>query len=229
MLALVRERDLRVQRVLARAQMRQERRDKAYQVIAKAEPSAPKGLGASQQKGHQQAFLAWEAAKEAAARLLIQAKRLAARLVEAVKPERLAAWALDRFKREQPEVIARSGDLLGADWEASYGVQKPEEPRQAQQARARESEVEPSRPAPAQATPKLPEQALSRAAISAEPTAPVVAPPKRDWNRYKALQQELAKKGRQSLQERGVLRTDKEGPELDRDQPEIKKDRGFQR
>ncbi|MDQ2733541.1 MAG: MobA/MobL family protein [Pseudomonadota bacterium] len=213
MWALVRERDLRIQRVLARAQMRQERRDKAYQVIAKAEPSVPKGLlDAFQKKGHEQALLAWEAAKEAAARLLGQAKRLAARLVEAVKPERLAAWALDRFKREQPEVFARHGDLLGADWEASSRAQDPER-RQAQRARGKESEVE----------------RLSRPATSAEPPAPGVAPPKRDWNRYKALQQDLAKKGRESLQQRGVLPSDRDPPERDRDPPERKRDRGRSR
>ena len=56
---------------------------------------------ACSEKAHQQALLAWEAAKEAATKLVEQARRLAARLLEAAKPERLAAWARDYLQLHQ--------------------------------------------------------------------------------------------------------------------------------
>lgn len=58
-------------------------------------------MAALQRKGHQQALLAWEIAKGAATKLVEQARRLAARLLEAVQPERLAAWARERLQRGQ--------------------------------------------------------------------------------------------------------------------------------
>jgi len=100
---LERERDDRVRRVLAQAEQRKARREQSLRRLVQARPEAPQGLVASlQRKGHEKALLAWEAAKEAATKLVEQARRLAARLLEAAKPERLAAWARDRLQREQP-------------------------------------------------------------------------------------------------------------------------------
>ena len=100
---LERERDDRVRRVLAQVQQRKARREQALRQLVQARPEAPQGLVASlQRKGHEQAVLAWDAAKEAATKLVEQARRLAARLLEAAKPERLAAWAPDRLQSEQP-------------------------------------------------------------------------------------------------------------------------------
>ena len=103
---LERERDERVRRVLAQADQRKARREQALRRLVQARPEAPQGpqgLGATlQRKGHQQALLAWETAKEAAAKLVEQAKRLAARLLEAAKPERLAAWAREHLQHGQP-------------------------------------------------------------------------------------------------------------------------------
>ena len=110
---LARERDLRVQRVLDKAHKRQERRDKAYGAIVKAAPAAPKGLLASfQQKSHQQALLAWQASKDAAAKLVEQAKRLSARLLQASGAQRLRDWAQEKLKRLQPELVARRDWLV---------------------------------------------------------------------------------------------------------------------
>ena len=104
---LARERDLRVQRVLDKAHKRQERRDKAYGAIVKAAPAAPKGLLATfQQKGHQQALVVWQASKDAAAKLVEQAKRLGQRLLEASGAKRLVDWAQETLKRQQPELVA---------------------------------------------------------------------------------------------------------------------------
>ena len=67
-----------------------------------------------------------------------------------------------------------------------------------------------------------------RATAESQPEG--TAPAKRDWNRYKTLQQDLAKQGIQSLQQRGVVR-DPNAPEPD--PPEItrekKPDRGRSR
>ena len=98
---LERERDERVRRVLAQAEQRQARREQALQRLVQARPEAPQGFVATlQRKGHEPALLAWEAAKEAATKLVEQARRLAVRLLEATRPERLVAWA--SLKRGQP-------------------------------------------------------------------------------------------------------------------------------
>ncbi len=92
-----------MRRVLAQAEQRKVRREQALRRLVQARPAAPKGLVTTlRRKAHQQALLAWEAAKETATRLVEQAKRLAGRLLEAARPERLAAWARDHLQREQP-------------------------------------------------------------------------------------------------------------------------------
>ena len=72
------------------------------------------------------------------------------------------------------------------------------------------------------------QEAKARATAESQPEG--TAPAKRDWNRYKTLQQDLAKQGIQSLQQRGVVR-DPNAPEPD--PPEItrekKPDRGRSR
>ena len=110
---IYRERDQRVQRVLAKAQRREQRREKAYRTVQEHPPVAPRGLLATfQQKGHQQAVLAWQASKEAAAKLVEQAKRLGQRLLEAKGAKRLMAWSQETLKRQQPELVARRDDLV---------------------------------------------------------------------------------------------------------------------
>lgn len=230
---LVRQRDLRVERILVRAQEREDRRDKAYQALAKAEPVAPKGLlDAFQQKGHQQALAAWQAAKDAAAKLVEQAKRLATRLLELAEPQRLAAWAHDHLRRGRPDLA--QGRVGGDDTEqgrqqtVSEKLVRETELQRLSPSRGSERNIEsPEATLPGQATP---DRNLLEAATPNAPEPGVrlpVAPPKRDWNRYKALQQELADKGRQSLQERGVLKTERDGPSRDgpdRDPPELKRE-----
>ena len=110
---LYRQRDLRVQRVLAKAQVREQRRDKAHRSVQERPPVPPRGLLASfQQKGHQQAVLAWKASKEAAAKLLEQAKRLGQRLLEASGAKRLMEWSQETLRRQQPELVARRDELI---------------------------------------------------------------------------------------------------------------------
>jgi len=239
---LVRQRDIRVERILVQAQEREERRDKAYQAIAKAEPATPKGLlDAFQQKAHEQALAAWQAAKDAAAKLVEQAKRLAMRLLELAEPQRLAAWAHDHLRRHRPDLVQSRAGALEAEQGRQQTVSQKLVPeaelqRQAPRQRGLERDIRPSDATPSRQSvsePHPPDRKPHEAATPqvAEPVVPLVVPPKRDWNRHKALQQELAKKGRQSLTERGVLGTEKEVPERDRDrdQPEIKIDRGPQR
>ena len=102
---LERERDERVRRVLAQAEQRKVRREEVLRRLVQTRPDVPQGLVATlQRKGHQgqqHALLAWEGAKEAVAKLVEQAKRLVVRLLEAARPERLAAWARDHLQGEQ--------------------------------------------------------------------------------------------------------------------------------
>ena len=108
-----RERDQRVQRVLAKAQAREQRREKAYRAIEKRRPVEPRGLLATfQHKGHEQALLAWQATKEAAAKLVQQAKRLGQRLLEASDLRRLMHWSQDTLKRQQPELVAQRDEAV---------------------------------------------------------------------------------------------------------------------
>jgi len=108
-----RQRDQRVQRVLAKAQAREQRRQKAYERIEKAPPAPPQGLLASfQQKGHQQVLLAWQATKDAAAKLVQQAKRLGQRLLEASDLRRLMRWSQETLKRQQPELVAQRDEAV---------------------------------------------------------------------------------------------------------------------
>lgn len=108
-----RERDQRVQRVLAKAQAREQRREKAYQAVQAHPPVEPRGLlAAFQQKGHQQAVLAWQAAKEAAAKLVEQAKRVGQRLLEAKSVRRLMHWSHEALKRQEPELVARRDEAV---------------------------------------------------------------------------------------------------------------------
>jgi len=233
---LVRQRDLRVERVLVRAQEREERREKGYQAIAKAEPVEPKGLlDALQQKGHQQALAAWQAAKDAAARLVEQAKRLATRILELAEPQRLAAWAHAHLRRERPDLVqGRVGAPLGDQERPQTVREKPVPENELQRLAPRQRGAErdnqsPEAPPPGPAVPELgrPDRNPLEVAAPVEPTVvSPAAPPKRDWNRYKALQQELAKKGMQSLRERGVV-PERDGPSRDgpdRDPPELKRE-----
>ena len=240
MWALVRERDLRVQRVLLQAQERQERRDKAYQAIAKAEPAVRKGqLDALQQKAHAQALAAWQVAKEAAAKLVEQAKRLATRLLELAQPQRLVEWAHDQLRRGRPELL--KVPAVAADKVRQRIAEQLPKAAEPERLGLRTRGLEPDFQAPAA---KPAEQAESeqtkRHRTPLDAAAPPVfepdvsfpvAPPKRDWNRYKALQQELAKKGLESLRERGAV-PERDGPERDglkrdgpdRDPPELKRE-----
>ncbi len=235
---LVRQRDLRVARVLVRAQEREERRDKAYQAIARAEPAAPKGLlDAFQQKAHEQALAAWQVSKDAAAKLVEQAKRLATRLLELAEPQRLAAWAHDHLRRVRPDLVQGRASAIAAEQGRQQAgsenlVRETELQRPAPSRPSERHIASPEATPPGQAVPKpvRPNRTLLEAATPNAPEPGVglpVAPPKRDWNRYKALQQELADKGRQSLQERGVLKNERDGPSRDgpdRDPPELKRE-----
>nr|MDQ2734060.1 MobA/MobL family protein [Pseudomonadota bacterium] len=111
--AVYRERDERVKRVLAKAQLREQRREKAYRSVQVRPPVPPQGLLTTlQQKGHQQALLAWQASKEAAAKLVEQAKRLGERLLEASGVKQLMAWSQETLKHRQPELVARRDELV---------------------------------------------------------------------------------------------------------------------
>ena len=89
-----------MERVWARARLRQGRREQALRTLVQARPEAtPDLVGTLQLKIHQQALLAWEAAKERATKLVAQAKQLAVRLLEAARPARVAAWARDHLQR----------------------------------------------------------------------------------------------------------------------------------
>ena len=133
-----RERDQRVQRVLAKAQAREQRRQKAYERIESRPPAPPQGLLASfQQKGHQQALLAWQATKEAAAKLVQQAKRLGQRLLEASDLRRLMRWSQETLKRQQPELVARRDEAV----RRSEARAKALQPQNAQQLEAEAPEA----------------------------------------------------------------------------------------
>ena len=240
MWALVRERDLRVQQVLLQAQERQERRDKAYQAIAKAEPVVSTGmLDVLQRKAHDQALAAWQVAKEAAAKLVEQAKRLATRLLELAQPQRLVAWSHDQLQRERPELLQgrvpasaveaprQIADLPHREAEPQRSVLRPRglapdfPPLAEKPAEQAESEQAKRKRAPLEAAvPSVPEVGVL------PPVVPPVIPPKRDWNRYKALQQDLAKKGLESLRERGAV-PKRDDPEID--PPERTRTRGPRR
>ena len=108
-----RERGERVQRVLARAQLREQRREKAHRAVQERSPVTPQGLlTVLQQKGHQQALLAWQAAKEAAAKLVEQAKKLGERLLEASGVKQLMAWSQEMLQLQQPELVRRRDELV---------------------------------------------------------------------------------------------------------------------
>ena len=107
-----RERDQRVQRVLAKAQMREQRREKAYRAVQERSPMLPQGLVATiQQKGYQ-VVLAWQAAAKAAAKLVEQAKALGQRLLEASGAKQLMAWSQEMLRLQQPELVARRNELV---------------------------------------------------------------------------------------------------------------------
>ena len=120
---LERERDERVRRVLAQAEQRKVRREEVLRRLVQARPDVPQGLVATlQRKGHQgqqHALLAWEGAKEAAAKLVEQAKRLVVRLLEAARPERLAAWASEHLQSR------RSDQNLTATARTAPSLQRP--------------------------------------------------------------------------------------------------------
>ena len=108
---LVRQRDKRVRWVLAQAEQRETRRQKAHQVLLRAAPVAPQGVMAVfQQRGHEQALAAWNAAKEAAAKLAEQARQLVRRLRELVAPERILAWS--RMKVEERSAKAGAAAVV---------------------------------------------------------------------------------------------------------------------
>ena len=127
---IYRQRDQRVQRVLAKAQLREQRRQKAYRTVQAHPPAVPKGLLATfQQKSHQQAVLAWQASKEVAAQLLEQAKRLGQRLIEASGARRLTAWSQETLKRQQPELVAHRNELV-RESATMNTVPEPQKPQQ---------------------------------------------------------------------------------------------------
>ena len=124
-----RERDQRVQRVLAKAQVREQRREKALQTVEARRPIEPRGLLATfQQKGHEQAVLAWQATKDAAAKLVQQAKRLGQRLLEARTVRQLMHWSQGALKREQPELVVRWDEAVRQN-EANARSRQLQEPQ----------------------------------------------------------------------------------------------------
>ena len=130
LMKIYRQRDLRVQRVLAKAQVREQRREKAYRAVQEHPPAAPRGLLATvQRNGHLQAVLAWQATKEAAAKLVQQAKRLGERLLEASGAKRLLEWSQATLKRQQPELVARRDELVRQS-EASAQTLQPKKTQQ---------------------------------------------------------------------------------------------------
>ena len=217
------ERNARVQRVLRRAQERQERRQHVLEAIAARQPEAPQGRVASwTQKSYEEAMRAWEWSKVAASRLVEQAQRLAARIAQAAHPQRLAEWAQGHLRRERPDLV--QPDVRGQ--EGAGTRQRAVEPQADRQRSAPGLEGTPAADSSVRARRKEPE---GKRDLQGEPSVePLVtepgaeaatALPKRDWNRYKKLQQELAQKGLQSLQERGVVRGP-EGPGRDHDEPD---------
>ena len=227
---LIIERNERVRRVLMRAEAREARRQAAYARLADKAPPAPQGLMAAfQQKGHREAVVAWQAAKAAAAQLLDQARQLAQRLRESAAVQRLADWAHGVLKQRDPELVVEHRRLkVRQEAETKVARERPDKPKDV----TREGEVAPA-PSRSATVPERTERA--QAPPSAEPGPARAAdspdstpPPKRDWNRYKALQEQLAQQGRESLRRQGVIR---DGPEreLEIKKPEPKKDRGRSR
>ena len=97
---LVRKRDQKVRQALERAEKRLKRRDKAYQAIVKGEPVAAREFD-------RQAGLAWQAAKEVAAKLVEQARRLGQRLLEASGIRQVVEWSREALGRPARQGEAR--------------------------------------------------------------------------------------------------------------------------
>jgi len=102
---LAKERDQRVQHALDRAQARQERREKACEAI-QGQLQEPQGLVGLPQKVQQQALAALDRTRQAAVRLVREAKRLTERLVEASGVRSLVAWSHEALQRRRPERVA---------------------------------------------------------------------------------------------------------------------------
>ena len=158
---LVRQRDKRVRWVLAQAEQRETRRQKAHQVLLRSAPVAPQGVMAVfQQRGHQQALAAWNAAKEAAAKLAEQAKQLVRRLRELMGPARVLAWSRAKVEKERakaqtpvqaPVPAAEAARNRGAEHPKELTALQPGVARQApQSARATSTPVKAVEPVKAQ-------------------------------------------------------------------------------
>ena len=103
-----RERDERVRRVLARAQLREARREEAIRKLVLARPEAPRGLLATfQRKGHDQAVIVWERAKVLATQLAREAKALVQRLGDMARPERVRQWVQALVRQARPQAVGR--------------------------------------------------------------------------------------------------------------------------
>ena len=122
---IYRQRDQRVQHVLIKAQVREQRREKAHQAIEERAPVPPRGFVDSvQQKCHQQAVLTWQAAKETAAELVEQARKVGQRLIEASGIKQLIEWSQETLK-QQPELVERRDEAVRRS-EASAQARQPQ-------------------------------------------------------------------------------------------------------
>lgn len=120
---LVAERDERVRRVLAKAQRREARREKALSKLVLAQPKAPGLLAGFQRKGHEQAVVVWEHAKALATQLAREARELAQRLLRDIgRPEWVRQWAREITAQTRPQVA-------GHEQERAATATEPAAPR----------------------------------------------------------------------------------------------------
>ena len=195
------ERAKRVHEVLKLAAAREARRQRDLEFFVQNEPQAPNLAAAPwAQKGYEELCKTWERSRAALAKLVEQAKQLAEQLLEAARPERLVKWAQGYLMRERPDLVEPYARVQKAEKEEKAAAARVEaegrgQPKVSPVSETQSRQSEPKRTGP------------SASPLSSRGDAePGVVAPKRDWSRHKQLQQELAAKGRQSLQERGVLR-----------------------
>ena len=96
-----------MEKVLAQAQVREERRLEAYRALGANEAAVRVTLNS-------QAVAAWEAARKLARRLVEQASQLVQRLKELVQPERVLSWAREAVKRLRPVREQRGPEAVAA-------------------------------------------------------------------------------------------------------------------
>ena len=196
------ERTKRVYEVLKLAAAREARRQRELEFLVQNEPQAPNLAAAPwAQKGYEELCKTWERSRAALAKLVEQAKQLAERLLDAAQPERLVKWAQGYLMRERPDLVEPYARVQKAEKEEKAAAERIEVEGQVARPKVLPVSEAPSRQGE-QERAGSPAGPLS----SRRQAEPGVEVPKRDWNRHKQLQQELAAKGRQSLQERGVLR-----------------------